>query len=217
MTSIHAGVAVFCTPGFNALKIFAWLDEVRPSWYTAVPTMHQAILARAGRNADIIERIKLRFVRSSSSSLPPPVMKELEETFGAPVIEAYGMTEATHQMACNPLPPAARKPGTVGPAAGPEVAIMDNDGNLLPAGAASGEIVIKGPNVFKAYENRPEANAEAFTNGWFRTGDQGVMDDERICHHHRPPEGDHQPGRREDLAARNRRCDPGPSGRAAGW
>ena len=177
MTSIHAGAAVFCTPGFNALKIFAWLDEVRPSWYTAVPTMHQAILARAGRNKDVIERIKLRFVRSSSSSLPPPVMKELEETFGAPVIEAYGMTEATHQMACNPLPPAARKPGTVGPAAGPEVAIMDNDGNLLPAGGV-GEIVIKGPNVFKAYENRPEANAEAFTNGWFRTGDQGVMDDD---------------------------------------
>lgn len=177
-SSIHAGASVFCSPGFNALKFFGWLDEVKPTWYTAVPTMHQAILARAARNTEIIAKAKLRFVRSSSSSLPPQVMAELEKTFTAPVIEAYGMTEATHQMACNPLPPAARKPGTVGPAAGPEVAIMDNAGKLLDPGQV-GEIVIRGPNVFKAYEANPKANAEAFTNGWFRTGDQGVMDADR--------------------------------------
>jgi oxalate---CoA ligase len=177
LTSLSAGASVYCTPGFNALKVFAWLDDCKPSWYTAVPTMHQAILSRASRNADILAATKLKFVRSSSSSLPPQVMAELEETFGCPVVEAYGMTEATHQMACNPLPPAARKPGTVGIAAGPEVGIMDNGGNILAAGA-TGEIVIRGDNVTAGYENNDAANAEAFTNGWFRTGDQGVMDAE---------------------------------------
>jgi acyl-CoA synthetase (AMP-forming)/AMP-acid ligase II len=107
--------------------------------------------------------------------MPPQVIRELEEVFGAPLIEAYGMTEATHQMASNPLPPKARKPGAVGLAAGPEVAIMGDDGSLLPAGGI-GEIVIRGANVTRGYENNPKANAEGFTNGWFRTGDQGTMD-----------------------------------------
>ena len=107
LSSLAAGASVVCTPGFNALKFFAWLDEVKPTWYTAVPTMHQAILQRAPRNQEIVARSKLRFIRSSSSSLPPTVLQELEATFHAPVIEAYGMTEAAHQMASNPLPPAA--------------------------------------------------------------------------------------------------------------
>ena len=137
--------------------------------------MHQAILSRAARNADVIARARLRFIRSSSASLPPQVLAELEETFGAPVVEAYAMTEASHQMTCNQLPPGVRKPGTVGPAAGPEVSVMDSEGNLLEPGDV-GEIVIRGPNVTPGYENNPEANATAFTHGWFRTGDQGVMD-----------------------------------------
>ncbi|MBC8505373.1 MAG: AMP-binding protein [Chloroflexi bacterium] len=173
--SLGAGASVCCTPGFNALKFFAWLNEVNPTWYTAVPTMHQAILDRAPRNLEIIKQSKLRFLRSSSASLPPQVMKALEETFNAPVIEAYGMTEAAHQMACNPLPPRARKPGTVGVAAGPEVSIMDKQGEHLPPGSI-GEVVIRGPNVTFGYQNNPEANATEFTDGWFRTGDQGVMD-----------------------------------------
>ncbi len=177
LSSLAAGGSVVCSPGFNALRFFAWLDEVKPSWYTAVPTMHQTILARADRNAEIIARSKLRLIRSSSASLPPQVMLELEKTFNAPVIESYGMTEAAHQMASNPLPPRARKPGSVGIAAGPEVAIMDQEGNLLPKGAL-GEIVIKGPNVTQGYEANPAANASAFSNGWFRTGDQGTMDEE---------------------------------------
>ncbi|HVY98123.1 MAG TPA: acyl--CoA ligase [Dongiaceae bacterium] len=178
LSSLHAGASAFCPPGgFNALKFFGWMDEAKPTWYSAVPTMHQAILARAERNREIVARSKLRFIRSSSSSLPPQVMKQLEDTFHCPVIESYGMTEATHQMTSNPLPPLARKPGTVGIAAGPEVAIMDNDGNILPKGA-TGEIVIRGPNVTAGYANNPKANAEAFANGWFRTGDQGVMDAE---------------------------------------
>jgi acyl-CoA synthetase (AMP-forming)/AMP-acid ligase II len=177
MASLSAGASVVCTPGFNALKFFGWLQDARPSWYTAVPTMHQAILARAPRSREIVDGAELRFIRSSSSSLPPQVMTALEQTFDAPVIEAYAMTEASHQMTSNPLPPRPRKPGTVGVAAGPEVSIMDEAGSLLPNGSV-GEIVIRGDNVTLGYENNPKANAENFTNGWFRTGDQGVMDEE---------------------------------------
>jgi len=106
--------------------------------------------------------------------MPPQVIAELEQVFKAPLIEAYGMTEAAHQMASNPLPPARRIPGSVGLAAGPEVAIMDNAGNLLPPDT-TGEIVIRGENVTAGYENNPKANAEAYTHGWFRTGDQGTL------------------------------------------
>jgi thioesterase domain-containing protein/acyl carrier protein len=119
----------------------------------------------------------LRFIRSSSASLPPQVMAELESVFNAPVIEAYGMTEAAHQMASNPLPPVQRKPGSVGLPAGPEVAIMDEAGALLPPGE-QGEIVIRGANVTRGYQNNPEANEKAFTQGWFRTGDEGYFDHE---------------------------------------
>ena len=175
MASLHAGACVICTPGFNALRVFAWLDELAPTWLTAVPTMHQAILARAARNREIVARRRLRLLRSSSSSLPAPVMSELEAAFDAPVIESYGMTEASHQMTSNPMPPAERRPGGVGIAAGPEVAIMDEAGTLQPPGTR-GEVVIRGPNVTHGYENNPEANAAAFSHGWFRTGDQGVID-----------------------------------------
>ena len=177
LAPLSAGGRVFCTPGFDALRFFGWMDEARPTWYTAVPTMHQAILTRAPRNKEIIARNPLRFVRSSSSSMPPQVITEIEKVFGAPLIEAYGMTEASHQMASNPLK-GARKPGSVGLAAGPDVAIMGDGGTLLKPGEI-GEIVIRGANVTGGYENNPSANASAFTNGWFRTGDQGVMDEER--------------------------------------
>ncbi|MEO8835273.1 MAG: acyl--CoA ligase [Caldimonas sp.] len=175
LAPISAGGAVYCTPGFNALKFFAWMDDAKPTWYTAVPTMHQAIVARGKGNADVIRRHPLRFMRSSSSSMPPQVIRELEEAFGAPLIEAYGMTEATHQMASNPLPPKSRKPGSVGLPAGPEIAIMGGDGALL-ANGSTGEIVIRGANVTSGYENNPAANADGFRNGWFRTGDQGMKD-----------------------------------------
>ncbi len=175
LSSLAAGASVFCTPGFNALRFFAWMSEAQPTWYTAVPTMHQAILARAARNADALAASKLRLIRSSSASLPAQVMAELEATFGCPVIESYGMTEAAHQMTSNPLPPAERKPGSVGRAAGPEVGIMATDGSFLPAGG-EGEIVIRGPNVTAGYEKNPEATKTAFAHGWFHTGDQGTMD-----------------------------------------
>ena len=177
LSSIAAGGSIHCTSGFNAMKFFGWLDQVKPTWYSAVPTMHQAILSRAVRNQDIVDRNALRLIRSSSAALPPIVLAQLEETFHAPVVESYGMTEAAHQMASNPLPPKARKPGSVGPAAGPEVGIMDEAGTILPQGE-TGEIVIRGANVTTGYARNPEANATAFTDGWFRTGDQGRLDEE---------------------------------------
>ena len=174
LAPMAVGSMIFCTPGFNALKFFSWMKECKPTWYTAVPTMHQTILARAAGNMDVIEANPLRFIRSSSSSMPPQVIAELERVFKTPLIESYGMTEAAHQMASSPLPPGKRIPGSVGIAAGPEVAIMDTTGELLAAGEV-GEIVIRGENVTLGYENNDKANAEGFTNGWFRTGDQGTM------------------------------------------
>ena len=178
--SLAAGASISCTPGFDALKFFGWLQDIDPTWYTAVPTMHQAILARAGRNAEIIKNARLRFLRSSSSSLPGPVMTQLAETFGAPVVEAYGMTEAAHQMCCNPIEPGKQKPGAVGLPAGPEVRIAHEIENRLVNGI--GEIAISGPNVTPGYEGNPEANVKNFFEAegkrWFRTGDQGAFDDD---------------------------------------
>ena len=175
LAPMAAGSLIFCTPGFNALKIFGWMKECRPTWYTAVPTMHQTILSRAAGNREVIEANPLRFIRSSSSSMPPQVIAEIERVFNAPLIESYGMTEAAHQMASSPLPPAKRIPGSVGIAAGPDIAIMNAAGTLLGSGEV-GEVVIRGDNVTQGYENNPAANAEAFVDGWFRTGDQGVLD-----------------------------------------
>ena len=177
LSSLSAGAQVICPPGFNALRFFHWLDEFHPTWTTGVPTMHRAVLSRAERNPEILARRRLRFIRSASAALRPRLMEQLEAAFQAPVIEAYGMTEAAHQMASNPLPPRARKAGTVGLGVGTEVAIMSEAGALLPRGE-SGEIVVRGPNVMGGYLNNPEANAQCFNGGWFRTGDQGILDEE---------------------------------------
>ena len=180
--SLSAGGSIFCTAGFNAMNFFAMMTEARPTWYTAVPTMHQAILTRAGRNADVIADVPLRFLRSSSASLPGQVMEALRETFGAPVIEAYGMTEAAHQMCCNPFD--LQKPGAVGKAAGPLVRIAHEVENVLTDG--TGEVVISGPNVTPGYESNPDANAKNFFEAegrrWFRTGDQGAFDADGFLH-----------------------------------
>ncbi|PWR03820.1 AMP-dependent synthetase [Meridianimarinicoccus roseus] len=182
--SLSAGGSIWCAPGFDALKFFGWMKEAAPTWYTAVPTMHQAILSRAGRNADVIAAAKLRFLRSSSASLPAQVMVQLQQTFGAPVIEAYGMTEAAHQMACNPLPPRVQKPGAVGVEAGPMIRIAHELENHLIEG--TGEVVISGPNVTPGYESNPDANAKSFFEAdgarWFRTGDQGAFDADGYLH-----------------------------------
>lgn len=177
LSTITAGGCIVCTPGFEAEKFYEWLGTHCPTWYSAVPTMHQAVLAAAAGNYQVIAANPLRFIRSSSASLPPRVMAELERVFNAPVIESYGMTEASHQMTSNPLPPRPRKPGSVGLAAGPQVAFMDADGVLLPPGK-TGEIVIRGENVTAGYENNPQANQDAFEGDWFRTGDEGYFDEE---------------------------------------
>ena len=177
LSSLEAGASVTCTPGFHPIRVFDWLRGLEPTWYTAVPTMHQALLARCNGQEDVLREHRLRFVRSSSAALPVAVFERLEETLGVPVLEAYGMTEAAHQMASNPLPPGRRAAGSVGPAAGPEIAVLGPEGEVLPAGAV-GEVAIRGDNVFAGYDANPEANVAAFVDGWFRTGDRGVLDED---------------------------------------
>jgi acyl-CoA synthetase (AMP-forming)/AMP-acid ligase II/acetyltransferase-like isoleucine patch superfamily enzyme len=177
LASWTAGASVVATSGLDPDTFFGWLETFCPTWYTGVPTMHQAIVARAAAHRDIIPRRRLRFIRSCSAALPSRVMAEMEVRFMTQVIEAYGMTEASHQIASNPLDPLPRKPGSVGLAAGAEIAIMDASGRVLPVGAV-GEVVIRGAGVIAGYENNPAANASSFTDGWFRTGDQGRLDDE---------------------------------------
>ena len=174
LSSLAAGGGVVCTPGFEVEQFLPWMKIFHPTWYTAVPTIHHAVLSCGQADPSTLIDHSLRFIRSSSAALPARVMQGLEESFQVPVIESYGMTEAAHQMASSPLPPGQRKIGSVGPAAGPEMSIMDDSGNLLPRGEI-GEVVIRGANVMSGYGNS-EANAEAFTGGWFRTGDQGYLD-----------------------------------------
>ncbi len=174
ISSIAAGAATYCASGFQAPRFFDWMEECRPTWYSAVPTMHQAILSRAVSLQVTIPH-ELRFIRSSSAPLQPRLAEELERFFGVPVVEAYSMTEASHQIALNPLPPGERKLGSVGLPAGPLVAIVDRDGTILSSGQ-TGEIAIRGDSVIRGYENNQEANREAFVDGWFRTGDLGYLD-----------------------------------------
>ena len=175
--SAKVGASVCASNGFNALKFLDLAETQNITWYSGVPTMHQAILLRAQKNSDKAKKLNLRFIRSSSASLPPAIFEQLNDIFETPVIEAYGMTEATHQMASNPLPPAIQKPGLVGMPAGPEICIMNDKNEKLPIGEI-GEICIKGDNVTNGYENNPEANKQSFVNDWFRTGDEGFFDED---------------------------------------
>ncbi len=174
MATFVSGGTVIVPPGFDAMTFWPAAAEHGATWYSAVPTMHQMLLLRnRGERPPGAER--LRFIRSSSSALSPETMRQLESRFGAPVVEAYGMTEASHQMASNPLPPGDRRPGTVGVETGIRIALMDEGGGLLATGD-TGEVVIQGMSVIDAYANNAEANAKSFSDGWFRTGDQGLLD-----------------------------------------
>ena len=174
---LAAGGSVIVPPGFDARTFWGLVEKFHPTWYSAVPTMHQMLLARADRHVELIRRNPFRFIRSCSSSLPPTVKEKMKKVFGAPITEAYGMTETAHQIASNPLPPGIRKPGAVGLGIGVEVAIMDEEGELVSAGMP-GEVVARGFNVMDGYENNPEANKETLVDGWLRTGDLGVMDED---------------------------------------
>ncbi len=175
LASLGSGGSVACTPSFSQTEVLKWMQELHPTWITAVPTIHQALLAQVALESKPLKFDSLRFIRSSSASLAPTVMADLEKIFGVPVIEAYGMTEAAHQMASNPLPPEVRKPGSVGLPAGPEIRVVSETGEVVPPGK-NGEVAIKGPNVMKGYSQNPEANAKAFQHEWFLTGDQGYLD-----------------------------------------
>ncbi|MGE5248462.1 MAG: acyl--CoA ligase [Verrucomicrobiota bacterium] len=175
LAPLASGGAVVCPQGFDAMRFWGWVEEFRPTWYSAVPAIHQLLLSRADRYADLILGNPFRFIRSCSAPLPPMVVGRMEDVFGAPVTEAYGMTEATHQLTSNPLPPGLRKAGAVGFGIGVQVAVMDEAGALLPPDM-HGEVVVRGLNVVDGYENDKEANETTFVRGWFRTGDQGVID-----------------------------------------
>jgi acyl-CoA synthetase (AMP-forming)/AMP-acid ligase II len=167
LSTLLSGGAIVVPNKFNPLSFWRTVRDSGATWYSAVPTIHNLLLSRAGNERPAGSE-GLRFIRSCSAALPPEMMAKMEQVFGVPVLEAYGMTEASHQMASNPQPPA----GT-----GVNISIMDDAGNHLPKGAR-GEVVIQGPNVVSGYENNPEANAKSFTDGWFRTGDQGFLDAE---------------------------------------
>jgi len=174
--SLAAGASVTCTPGFDALRFHRWLEMAEPSWFSAVPTMYQLLLARAqGQRRSSAGA--LRFTRSSSAPMPPAVIGAVEALFGAPFIEAYGMTEAAHQMTANPLPPGERKPGSVGIGGLTEVRVLREDGSWAAAGE-QGEAVIRGECVTSGYVANPAANEAAFVAGWFRTGDLVHFDDD---------------------------------------
>jgi amino acid adenylation domain-containing protein len=175
LAALSTGSSVVCMPGFDAEAFFAWLTEFQPTWYTAVPTIHQAVLTSARRQQRIGLGHSLRLIRSASSSLPPDVLGGLEALFGVPVIETYGMTEAASQIAANPVP--RRKLNSVGVSAGAEIAIMDSEGRSLSAGQM-GEIALRGPTLMQGYDNDASSNAEAFRDGWFRTGDLGYLDED---------------------------------------
>ncbi|MBT4710865.1 MAG: AMP-binding protein [Alphaproteobacteria bacterium] len=175
LSTLYAGATIWCAPGFNGLKFFGWMDQAQATWMTAVPTIYQAALGRAPRNADVIARNPFRFMRSSSAAMPTSVLERLEQTFGTAVVESYGMTESAQQICANPLPPAVRKPGTVGLPSGPDVTILDELGATV-AGGITGEVAIKGENVTSGYFENPDANAAAFVGPWLRTGDLGGFD-----------------------------------------
>ena len=174
LSTLATGGTVVVPPKFNPLGFWRTVRDHHVTWYSAVPTMHQLLIARvkSGEQTDIG---RLRFIRSCSAALSPETMNTMEQAFRVPVLEAYGMTEASHQMSSNPLPPGPRKPGSVGHGTGVHIGIMNSEGTLLNRGE-HGEIVIQGPNVIQGYENNPEANATSFSDGWFRTGDQGFLD-----------------------------------------
>ncbi|NDW06015.1 non-ribosomal peptide synthetase [Jiella pacifica] len=175
LASIVGGSAVICTGGFSADTVLPMMRRYRPSWFSAVPAMHQAVVGMARTDPDALGGISLRVIRSASSPLPADLLAEIEATFGAPVVEAYGMTEATSLVSANPLPPGRRKTNSVGISTGCAIAILDEAGRHLGPDE-DGEIAISGPNVFDGYGNAPEANAAAFSGGYFRTGDFGRRD-----------------------------------------
>ncbi|MCD4694441.1 non-ribosomal peptide synthetase [bacterium] len=175
LSALFSGGSVISAPKFEKNKFFNWLDEFKPTWYTGVPTVHQVIIKESRENKEILEKNKIKKIRSSSAPLSPEILSSLEGIFNCPVLESYGMTEAALQITSNQLPPGKRKPGSAGKANNLELAIIDEEDNFLEKNKL-GEIIIKGENVMSGYENNLKANKESFINGWLRTGDLGYLD-----------------------------------------
>jgi acyl-CoA synthetase (AMP-forming)/AMP-acid ligase II len=173
--ALAAGSSVVCTPGFETNEFFTWLETFRPTYYTAPPTVHRAVLGVLEHRSEALHH-SLRYVLATSASLPEPEQARLERALGVPVLQAYAMTEGGG-IAHDPLPPARRRSGSVGLAAGCEVRVLGASGKFLPAGEA-GEFLVRSREVFAGYEDDPEANAAAFHDGWFRTGDLGYFDED---------------------------------------
>ena len=174
LSSMMSGAGVVCPEGFYAPKFVDWFEEFKPTWFTAVPSIHQAILLRTADEGDRVSQNRLRFIRSSSSALPRSVLQELEATFNAPVIESYGLTECG-MIACNPLPPGQRKVGSVGVPTLVELAVRDESDALLGP-HETGQVVVRGACVMAGYEGGDAVNKESFAGEWFKTGDQGFLD-----------------------------------------
>lgn len=181
LSTLASGGAVVIPSKFDTHTFWRFVKEYRVSWYSGVPTMHQLLLARATGKRRPAEAASLRFIRSCSTPLSVDIIHKMEEVFGVPLVEAYGMTEAAHQMASNPLPPSERRPGSVGMPQGVRVGILGAEGTLLKK-SHRGEIVIQGPSVFRGYEGTEEGNEAAFASGWFRTGDEGYLDSHGYLH-----------------------------------
>jgi acyl-CoA synthetase (AMP-forming)/AMP-acid ligase II len=177
LATLASGGCVVAPRRFSASSFWADCKVHGVTWYSAVPTIHRLLLSRAEDGAGEHAGHALRFARSCSSALPGPLMAAFEERFGLPLVEAYGMTEAAHQMTSNPLPPGDRRAGSVGRPTGTQVAIMDDDWQPLPAGAV-GEVCVRGPGVVDSYRANPEATAASFRGGWFRTGDSGSLSED---------------------------------------
>nr|WP_283805871.1 AMP-binding protein [Bradyrhizobium sp. ARR65] len=164
-------------PANNAiLALDEWLDVLRPTWYSAGPAFHAAVLDKARRLDDARAAHTLRFVVSGGAPLPTDVQDDLQRILGVPVLEHYGSSEAA-QIAANLPPPGPNKPGTCGQPWPDTLAIVGEDRHLLSAGER-GEIWIRGPTVFSGYLDAPELNQAAFIDGWFRTGDIGSLDED---------------------------------------
>lgn len=177
LAPLAGGGTAVCAGSFDARRFFDLLDVVRPTWFQGVPTTLRELLVHARLAGRLPVASPLRLLRSVAAPLPPDLMRELEAGFGVPVIQTFGMTEAAPLITTNRLPPGRRKPGSTGTPCGCDVAVLDAAGERLPPGA-TGEVAVRGPNVFAGYEDDPETNARVFRRGWFLTGDVGRFDDD---------------------------------------
>jgi len=174
LSTLASGGTVLVPAGgrFSAHTFDDDLRAASATWFTAVPTIHQILLGRKDTDAEP-ERARLRFIRSCSAALNPDTAEALQKVFAAPVLSAYGMTEATHQMSSTSETETVTA-GLVGRSTGVQVRIVGDDGRPCPPDAV-GEIWVSGPTVVRGYLANPSATEQTFTDGWLHTGDLGTL------------------------------------------